>query len=84
VREALRVEELVQARVRGVEVERAAAEQVRQQQPLPRGVRVERELRVQELDVVLAGDAVGTDRTEVAPGSDVVGEDFQDRRAHVG
>ena len=55
----------------------AAGKEVRQRPPLCRRVGMQREMHVDQLEVVLAGQSIGTDRTEIAPRSNVVGEDFE-------
>ena len=60
-----------------VDVEVAAGEQLLQRQSVAGRVRVQREGRDAQVDVVLGSDSFCTDRTEVAPRSYVVGEDFE-------
>ena len=43
---------------------------------------MERKLRVLQANVEFALDPISTDRTEVAPGSNVIFEDFQGERIH--
>ena len=43
---------------------------------------MERKLRVPEAKVEFALESISTDRTEVAPGSNVFFEDFQGERIH--
>src|SRR5262249_47922350 len=70
------------ARRHRLQVEASAGEELAQGDPLGRRLGVKRELGVDELDLVRPDQPVSTDRTEVAPGSDVVGEDLQADGAH--
>jgi hypothetical protein len=52
-------------------------EEVLESAALFRGVGVEREDGVVQRDVVFLGEPISTPGTEIAPGSDVIGEDFE-------
>ena len=65
-----------------LQVDTPALKELRQWQPFLRRIRVERELRVPQGQLERAQQPFSTDRTEIAPGSNVIGEYFQDHLAH--
>src|SRR4030095_9313529 len=64
-------------------VHAAPREQIGERAALRRSLRVQREVHPLDLHVVLGAQLLNTHGTEIAPGSDVVGEDLErDRLAH--
>src|SRR4030095_13798959 len=64
-------------------VHAAPREQIGERAALRRSLRVKREVHPLDLHVVLGAQLLNTHGTEIAPGSDVVGEDLErDRLAH--
>jgi hypothetical protein len=82
VRQSLFGHQTSQSRLGRFDVEGPAGEQLLQRQTFVGRVRVQREQRVTELDPVGCLQSVCTHGTEVAPWSDVVGEDLQGGGRH--
>src|SRR3989304_1241022 len=78
VRKALGVHALSHRRLHGLDVVAAPGEQVREAAPFGRRLRVQREMHPLHAHAVLLPEPLNTHGTEIAPGSDVVGEDFED------
>jgi len=70
--------------LRGVNVEVASREQLVQRQPIVRRFRMQREMAKLDGNIVRRSDAFNTNRTEVAPWSDVIRKYFEVQVRHVG
>ena len=74
---AFSVHQTFHARVHGVEIEAAACEQVFERQAFQRRVGMKRKVHPTHIDVEVLLQSFNTPGTEIAPGSNEVGEDFQ-------
>lgn len=82
VRQAFCCHQLSEPRLRGVDVEVAAGKELLQRQAVFRRIGMQRKMRNLQPDVVLRPKSFCTDRTEVAPRSDVIGEHFKRHLIH--
>jgi len=65
------------ARLRGGDINITASKQIFERNPLLRRVRMEGEMRPDNLQIIGGPESLNTSRTEITPGSHIVRENFQ-------
>jgi len=73
---AFRIHQRFHPRMHGIQVQAASRKEIFQRLPFCRSLRMEREQYPLRLDVIVLLQPFNTPGTEIAPGSDKIGENF--------